>query len=105
MSVSELVNILVLKLGLDPEYVLDRMRMYEAKSYMEYSHYREQDSWEQARLISYVQAQTQSSKKLKVTDIMRFPWEKDYKPEVMSDKDWERLKMRADALSKIINNE
>lgn len=92
-------------MGLDPRYVLDEMRMYEVKPYMKYSHFKEQDSWEQARLISYVQAQTQSSKKLKVTDIMKFPWEKEYKAEVMSDKDWNRLKAKADALSKIINNE
>lgn len=36
---------------------------------------RTKENWEQARLISYITAQTQSTKKLKITDIIKFPWE------------------------------
>jgi len=34
------------------------------------------DNWEQARLIAYIIAQANSKNKIKVTDIMSFPWEK-----------------------------
>lgn len=42
---------------------------------MKYSYYRHKEDWEQARLISYLIAQVNSNKKLKVTDIVKFPWE------------------------------
>ncbi len=42
---------------------------------MKYSYYRHKEDWEQARLISYLIAQVNSKKKLKVTDIVKFPWE------------------------------
>lgn len=42
---------------------------------MKYSYYRNKESWEQARLISYLIAQTNSTKKLKLEDIIKFAWE------------------------------
>jgi hypothetical protein len=68
---------LVLQLGLNPQYVLDQMQMYEVRSLLQYSYYRDKESWEQSRLIAYITAQTQSTKRIKPTDIMTFPWEKD----------------------------
>lgn len=44
---------------------------------MKYSFYKHKENWEQARLISYLIAQTHSSKKLKVEDIIKFSWEKE----------------------------
>ena len=81
MNVSELFAILVLNLGMDAEYVMDRMQMYEVSALMEYSYHRHKDEWEQARLISYLIAQTNSSKKLRMEDIIKFSWEKNQKTE------------------------
>lgn len=36
---------------------------------------RQKDSWEQARLIAYVIAQSNSTKRLKPSDIIKFGWE------------------------------
>ena len=75
MTVSELYAILVLNFGIDAEYVLDRMQIYEINALMKYSYYKHKDEWEQARLISYLIAQTNSTKKLKMENIISFPWD------------------------------
>ena len=75
MRLSELYSILVLKMGIDPGYVLDRMEIYEIQALMDHQDYRERDEWEQARMISLIMAQCHSSKKLKAQDILEFPWE------------------------------
>lgn len=76
------------------------MKMYEVRAVLEYGYYKDQENWEQTRLTAYVQAQTNSTKKLKPTDIVKFPWENENgkpkaKPEVMSDTDLDRLKGKA----------
>lgn len=77
MSVSELFARLTLDLGLAPDYVLDRMEFYEVSALMEYAHMRHKEAWERARLIAYTTAQVQSSKKLKLSDICSFSWDKE----------------------------
>lgn len=66
-----------MKCGYDPAYVLDKMEMYELNAAMKYSYHCVKDEWEQARLIAYVVAQTQSTKRIKMEDIMKFPWEEE----------------------------
>lgn len=44
---------------------------------MKYQHLKSKENWEQARLISYLIAQTNSTKKLNFRDIIEFPWEKE----------------------------
>lgn len=56
-------------------YFLDRLKPYELSIICDSLHLRVKDSWEQARLISYVTAQVYSRKKIKPTDIMAFAWE------------------------------
>lgn len=51
------------------------MQMYEVRAILKYEYLANKDSWEQARLISYLIAQTNSRKKLKLTDITKFYWE------------------------------
>lgn len=94
--------ILTLKLGIAPDYVLDRMQMYEVRALMEYQHYKSQEEWEQTRLLAYIQAQCNTKKKLKLADIIKFPWENENgngkhkaTPEVMTDKELDRLKGKA----------
>lgn len=91
---------LTLKYGYPPEYVLDKMRMYEVRAVLEYGYLKDQEQWEQTRLTAYITAQSNSTKKLKITDIVKFPWENENgkpkaTPEVMSDTDLNRLKDKA----------
>lgn len=72
--------------------------MYEAKSLLNYSYYKEQEQWEQTRLLAYITAQVNSSKKLKMTDIIKFNWDdnhKENKAKIMDDSELQRLKAKA----------
>lgn len=85
-------------MGLSPEYVLDKMEWYEISSLMKYQYYSIKDNWEQARLIAFMIAQTNSKRKLKLQDILPFMWEEegemeDEKP--ITKTEIERLKARA----------
>lgn len=73
------------------------MEMYEVKAVMEYEYYSHKDDWEQARLIAYMTAQVNSTKQLKVTDILKFYWEKENvaADNSISNADVERLRKKA----------
>ena len=95
---TELYAILVLKFNLSPDYVLDRMRLYEAKALLKYSDYSSRDSWEQSRLVAYLIAQTNSTKKMKPSDIIKFSWDNEYNGDTsISNEEIERLKAKAAA--------
>ena len=95
-------SILVLQFGLDPAYVLDEIQIYEISSLMKFSYYRHKENWEQARLISYLIAQTHSSKKLKLEDIIKFSWEKETpKDTYISNEEIARLSREAEELEKL----
>lgn len=53
------------------------MQTFEVRAVMKYQYLKSKENWEQARLISYLIAQTNSTKKLTFRDIIEFPWEKD----------------------------
>ena len=91
-----------------PGYVMDEMRMYEIGCLMPFLYLASKDSWEQARLMSYISAQTHSTKKMAVSDIISFPWEKDtgtIHDTSMSNADKKRLEEKAKQLEKLMNNE
>ena len=67
--------LIVLEAGITPDYFLDSMQMYEVKAVLENLQYKNKTSWEQARMISYIIAQTNSTKQLSPTDIMKFDWD------------------------------
>lgn len=72
--------------------------MYEVRAVMNYQHLAHRDSWEQARLIAFIVAQCNSTKKLKPSDIMQFYWEgKDVAEDTtyISTEDVQRLKEKA----------
>lgn len=52
-------------------------------------------SWEQTRWLMYVVAQVNSRKQIKVTDLLRFPWEDGRKETTISTEDIQRLKEKA----------
>ena len=60
---------------LDIEYVFDKMEMYELSFHMQNYHLTHKESWEQTRFDSYITAQCNSTKKLKITDILKFQWD------------------------------
>ena len=51
------------------------MKPYELAIICDSLHLRQKDSWEQARMLAYITAQVNSTKKLKPTDIIKFAWE------------------------------
>lgn len=61
---------------------------------MEYEYYAHKDGWEQARLVAYLIAQTNSTKQLKVTDILKFAWDSDTDTSI-SNEDVARLRDKA----------
>lgn len=77
------------------------MKWYEIVAALKYQNYAIQDSWEQARLIAYIMAQVNSTKRLKMEDILEFPWDK--KNEVVmsqpiTKEDAERISKKAEEL-------
>lgn len=90
--------ILVMQLHYPPQYVLDDMQMYEAQVAMKYGYYANKDVWEANRLTAYITAQVNSKRKLKVADLVTFPWEEDIKntDTSISKEDIERLQKQAE---------
>jgi hypothetical protein len=88
-----------------PGYVMDEMRMYEIGCLMPFLYLASKDSWEQARLMCYISAQTHSTKKMSVSDIVTFPWEEQNvgHETAMSNADKKRLEEKAKQLEKIMN--
>lgn len=70
--------------------------MYEVRAAMKYQHFAYKDSWEQSRMIAYIMAQCNSTKKLKPSDIMRFYWDKPEEDDTsISNADIQRLQEKA----------
>ena len=78
---------------------MDIMPIYEAELYMENAYLSSKENWEQTRLQLLVSAQANSKKRLKLQDILKFPW--DGKKEIAIDKkDIERLESKAKEIEK-----
>ncbi len=79
------------------------MELYEVKAVMQYEYLAYKDSWEQARLIAYMIAQTNGTKRLKLSDILNFHWEKESDSDTsLSNEDVERLRQKAKQYEQII---
>lgn len=98
---------LTLQMGLSPEYVLDKIEWYEINALMKYQYYSIKDNWEQARLIAFMIAQTNSKRKLKLQDIVPFVWEEEEIEEVqpITKTEIERLKAKAQDYLSSKNNQ
>lgn len=57
------------------EYFLDKMQEWEISNIIDNIENVDRLTWEQTRLLMYITAQVNSTKKLKVNDIIKFPWE------------------------------
>lgn len=76
------------------------MQPYELSILLDNIEYSLKASWEQTRFQTYIQAQTQSTKKLKPTDLISFSWDKEEekKNTSISNEDVERLKNKAQTI-------
>ena len=73
---------------------------------MDYEYLAHKDSWEQSRMVAYLVAQSNSTKKLKPTDITKFYWEKEEavsENTVLSNTDKQRLKELAKQYKQKLN--
>lgn len=74
--------------------------MYELEPLISNIHKKNKESWEQTRLLAYITAQVNSTKKLKPSDIISFSWD-EVSDTTISNEDVERLKNKA---KQYINN-
>jgi len=83
--------------GINPDYFLDRMEWYEVDSCLKGLSNKNKTGWEQTRFLGFITAQTQSTKKLKPTDILSFEWDQlsENKETTITNNDIERLKEKA----------
>lgn len=79
---------------------MDEMEMYEIRAVMDYEYLAHKDSWEQARLVAYLVAQSNSSKRINITDIAKFYWEKE--EQAISNDDISRLKEKANQYKQLL---
>lgn len=84
---------------------MDRMELYEVKAVMDYDYYAYKDGWEQSRLVAYLVAQTNSSKQLKQSDIVKFHWDRQEENTSISNADVERLRAQAKQFENLLNTE
>ncbi len=80
--------------------------MYELETILESLQLKHKNSWEQTRMISYITAQINSSKKIKATDLMTFSWDEkiEEKNDDITCEDKERIKQKSDEIIKELNN-
>ena len=81
------------------------MKWYEVEACIKGLENKNKASWEQCRFISYMIAQVNNTKKLKLTDILSFNWDKeeDNKNTMITNEDIERLKNKANQIIKKLN--
>lgn len=81
------------------------MEPYEIIPLIENISIKNKESWEQARFVAYIIAQVNSTKKIKITDILSFPWEKSESSCEIDDTPEARKKLaeKAKEMEKIIN--
>lgn len=88
------------------EYFMDKMQQYEIDTILDNLAFINRTDWERTRLEIYSNLQMNTKKKLKTTDVITFPWEKEEQEEhitEISNEDVERLKMEAKKYEKLLN--
>lgn len=80
------------------------MEMYEVDSLLDNYYLKNKDSWEQARFISYITAQVNSTKNLSPKDIVKFHWEEDEVPTEIDENEIKAMELEIKQLEDILNN-
>lgn len=89
------------------------MEEYEIQSIIENLEVYERPDWERTRFQTYCNLQKSSSKKLKPTDLITFPWEKEHdnteqingNSEPLTQSDIERLRQQAKIISQTLEDQ
>ncbi|MEB3372543.1 hypothetical protein SFC43_00520 [Bacteroides sp. CR5/BHMF/2] len=106
VSIRELYSRVVGEGGIALDYFLDKMDFIEVESFIDGLNRRNRESWEQTRLLGYIIAQSNSTKTLKQTDILRFPWDDatdENKDTSVTDEEIERLRAKAKIVESQLN--
>lgn len=95
----------MLKCGISPAYVLDEMPLYEVDLFTSYLYLVDKAAAERMRMMMWMTAQTNSTKRIKPEDIVEFAWEREQKQpaEPMTPERWELLQEHARAMREKIN--
>lgn len=85
---------MIVRCGIDPNYFLDCMDWHEVGLLLDQLEYSNRDSWEQTRLTMWATLQSQSSKRIKVTDVLPFTWDQAKEIKEVTRDDIESFKKR-----------
>lgn len=66
---------MVLKGGIDPYYVFNKMELYEARALYGTLNMKDKESWEQTRFLGYLIANLNGVKLNKPSDLLKFDWD------------------------------
>lgn len=98
---------LIIQLGLPPEYIWDKMEMYEADLYASNMNLKWREQWEMTRFLSYITCNSAPFRKreVKMHDIIKFSWDDEHKEDVkpMTKEEYERLQAKAAKIEKLLN--
>nr|DAX88651.1 MAG TPA: hypothetical protein [Caudoviricetes sp.] len=104
VSIRELYSRVVGEGGIAPDYFLDKMDFIEVESFIDGLNRRNREAWEQTRLLGFIIAQSNSTKTLKQTDILRFPWDEEEKKDTcVTDEEMKRLRVMAKEIESQLN--
>ena len=80
------------------------MDFIEVESFIDGLNRRNREAWEQTRLLGFIIAQSNSTKTLKQTDILRFPWDEEEKKDtIVTDEEMQRLRAKAKEVESQLN--
>ena len=104
VSIRELYSRVVGEGGIAPDYFLDKMDFIEVESFIDGLNRRNREAWEQTRLLGFIIAQSNSTKTLKQTDILRFPWDEEEKKDTsVTDEEMQRFRAKAKEVESQLN--
>lgn len=95
------------------EYFMDTLQEYEIEPIVQNLEYNEEGDWTRTRFLAYCNIQKSSTKKIKPTDLITFPWEKEESStdqingnsEPLTQEDIDRLRQQAKIISQTLENQ
>ena len=80
------------------------MDFIEVESFIDGLNRRNREAWEQTRLLGFIIAQSNSTRTLKQTDILRFQWDEEEKKDTsVTDEEMQRLRAKAKEVESQLN--
>lgn len=80
------------------------MDFIEVESFIDGLNRRNREAWEQTRLLGFIIAQSNSTRTLKQTDILRFSWDEEEKKDTsVTDEEMQRLRAKAKEVESQLN--